>query len=120
MFFGGSSATFSVRTSFLVCVRRFTLEFGGPVARLLQIGACFCVKYPAVVSLKAPFRFAQQLVLHGGGDHALTRGLQLVLQTVLILLGLVELLHGLVFHREQHVDIQINMEGSIAQNTEAR
>ena len=29
MFFGGSSTTFSVRTSFLVCVRRFTFGFCG-------------------------------------------------------------------------------------------
>ena len=51
MFFGGSDAGFSMRPSFLVCVLRFTLEFGGPLARLLQIGACFHVKHPAVVNL---------------------------------------------------------------------
>ena len=41
--------------------------------------------------------------LPGGDDHGLTRGLHLVLQTVLVLLGLVELLHGPVCYREQHV-----------------
>ena len=43
--------------------------------------------------------------LLGNGDHALTRELQLVLQTVLVLLGRVEPLHGLVRYREQQVAI---------------
>ena len=43
------------------------------------------------------------LIVRLGGDHALTGELHLVLQSVLVLLGLVELLHGLVRYREQHV-----------------
>ena len=39
----------------------------------------------------------------GGDVHALTRGLLLVLRTMLVLLCLVKLLHGLVRYREQHV-----------------
>ena len=94
MFFGGSSATFSLRTSFLLCVRRFTLEFGGPLARLLQNGACFYVEYLAVATLPegaVQIRPAMGVLL-GGGNHALTRGLQLVLLTV----------HGFESNREQH------------------
>ena len=94
MFFGGSSAIFSLRTRFLLCIRRFTLEFGGPLARLLQNGACFYVEYLAVANLPegaVQIRPAMCVPL-GGGNHALTRGLQLVLQTV----------HGLEGNREQH------------------
>ena len=102
-FFGGSSATFLVRTSFLVCVRRFTLEFGGPLTRLLQVSTCCFMKCTAVANLpEGAVQFCACIVdvcarsivkgpavgdLHGGGDHTLTRELH-VLQTVLVLLGL--------------------------------
>ena len=51
MFFGCSSATFSVRTCFLVRVRCFTLELCGPPARLLLVCGSLHVQRPAIVDL---------------------------------------------------------------------
>ena len=78
MFFGGSSATFSVKPKFLVCGPvALRLTSAVPLARFLQIGARFYVKYFAVVSLpdgprsdspsswSTPWRAA---------NHTLTRG----------------------------------------------
>ena len=47
----------------------------------------------------------QQFELLGGGDHTLTRELQHVLQTVLPLLGPVEVFTSLESHREQRVTL---------------
>ena len=64
MFFGCSSATFSVKTSFLMCVVHcLALEFGGPLARLLQVGTSFHVQDPAIVDLpESSLKFAQKLL----------------------------------------------------------
>ena len=93
-------ASFSVGTRFLV---RFALEISGPLARLLRFGTyCFmgrsaiadfpegathvcarAVTVGARCTVQGP-AICEHL---GGGDHTLTRELQLVLKTVLVFLG---------------------------------
>ena len=57
MFFGGSSA------------RCFTLEFGGPLARLLQVGASLHVQHPAIVNLPGK-RHSDSVTSKGASDDA--------------------------------------------------
>ena len=64
MFFGGSPATFSVGTSFLVCVSSFTFEFGGPLARLLQFSTCCFMSCWAVANLpEGAVQFLARIVM---------------------------------------------------------
>ena len=88
MFFRGTSTAFSVRPGSFMGVNSLAFEFGGPLARLLLIDTRHFVTGPAVGELP------------GSDGRALAHDLQLVLQTVLVLLGLVELLHSLVCNRE--------------------
>ena len=95
LFLYGTSTAFTVRPGSFMGVSSLAFEFGGPLARLLQIDTCYFVKRPAVANLPegAVQVCARNLVkgpaageLLGGGDHALTFDLQLILQTVLVLL----------------------------------
>ena len=82
------SCMFSERTCFLMHVRCFALELDCPLARLLQVSASLHVQRPAIVDLpKGPIQ-----VRPAGGYHALARDLHLIMQTVLVLPGLVKVL----------------------------
>ena len=90
VFFRGTSTAFSVRPGSFMGVNSLAFEFGGALARLLQIDTRYFVKCPTVADLLegAIQVCARNFVkgpavgeLPGGDDHALTRDLQLVLQT---------------------------------------
>ena len=112
VFFRSTSTAFSVRPGSFVGVVGLAFGFCGPLARIFQIDTRYVAKCPTIANL--PEGTVQACArnfmkcpavgeLPGGDDHALTRGFHLVLQTFLVLLGLVELLHGLVCYPEQHV-----------------
>ena len=74
-------------------------EFCAPLVRIFQIDTSYFMKCPTVANPEGAVQVCACDFVNGpavselpGSDgHALTRGLQLVLQTVLVLLGLIEL-----------------------------
>ena len=85
MFFGCSSATFSVRRCLLMRARCSALELGDPKARLLQVSASLHGQRPALVDLpKCPIQARQPICVLGGGYHALAPDLHHIMQTVLV------------------------------------
>ena len=100
MFLRSKSASLPVRPGSFIGVSRLAFEFGGPLARFLQVDTCCFVTRRQFVHVCACIDevCARSIVkgqavgeLLGCGDRALTRELKLVLQMVLVLLGLVEL-----------------------------
>ena len=86
MFFRSTSTSLPVCPGPFMGVVGLAFEFGGPLARLLRVGTCCFVKCLAVVNLAEGAVQIHPTIgeLLGGGDHTLTRGLQLVLRTVLV------------------------------------